>query len=39
MDKHKHQSNQKFQLYCGNGKVQLRLLKEPPTILQNFIRY
>jgi len=37
MDKHKHQSNPKFQLCCGNGKVQLPLLKEPPTIFQKLL--
>jgi len=34
MEKHKHQSNPKFQLCCGNGKVQLPLFKEPLTVLQ-----
>jgi len=37
MDKHKHQSNPKFQLCCGNGKVQLPLLKEPLTVLQKLL--
>jgi len=37
MDKHKHQLNPKFQLCCGNGKVQLQLLKEPSTILQKLL--
>jgi len=27
----------KFQLCCGNGKVQLPLLKEPPPLLHHFL--
>jgi len=37
IDKHKDKINQKFQLCCSNGKVQLPLLKEPQTILQKLL--
>lgn len=33
MEKHKHAANPKYQLCCGNGKVELSFLKHPPTLL------
>jgi len=35
--KHRNAANPKFQLCCGNGKVQLPLLKEPPSLLQHLL--
>jgi len=34
MLKHRHGTNPKFRLCCGNGKVQLPLLQTPPSLLQ-----
>jgi len=35
--KHAHSTNPKYQLCCGNGKVQLPFLKDPPIVLQKLL--
>lgn len=37
MRKHKHTTTSKYHLCCSNGKVQLPLLKEPPSLLQHLL--
>ena len=37
MLKHRHGTNPKFSLWCGNGKVQLPLLQTPPPLLQHLL--
>jgi DNA-directed RNA polymerase subunit RPC12/RpoP len=37
MGKTRHSVNPKYQLCCGNGKVQLPLLKSPPPFLQHLL--
>jgi len=37
IDKHKHSTIPKFQLYCGNGKMQLPLLKDASSVLKQLL--
>ena len=36
IEKHAHSANPKFHLCCGNGKVQLPLLKDPPIVYRSY---
>ncbi|KAI5438955.1 hypothetical protein KIW84_024618 [Lathyrus oleraceus] len=37
MDKHTHAANPKYYLCCGNGKVELPMLKHPPQVLSHLL--
>jgi len=37
IDKHAHYANPKFQLCCGNGKIQFPLLNDPPIVMQKLL--
>ena len=37
MEKHRHSANPKYTLCCGNGKVQLPLLKHPLNVLSHLL--
>lgn len=37
MDKHRHAANPKYYLCCGNGKVELPMLKHPPKVLSHLL--
>lgn len=37
MNKHKHSANPKYHLCCGDGKIQLPMLSNPPRVLSHLL--
>lgn len=37
MEKHEHSTNPKYYFCCGNGKVELPFLKDPPPFLSSLL--